>query len=102
MVIEPVVPLDKNRKIKNNLDLNIQFKNILTILNVNTEIYYLRGVMNFIPPIASTINSIWHFIVYCYKKSNNSWEKYDDFQNKIKGVRLLSEAHIFQILMYTK
>lgn len=48
--------------------------------------------MNFIHLIASTINSIGSFVAYCHRDSNNIWEKYDDFQNKIKVARPSAEA----------
>jgi len=84
LIIEPVVPLTKQRKVKNHLDLNIQLKDIPNILKIRNEFYYRRGLLNFISPISSTINAIGHYIAYCYREVNKTWEKYDDFQPKTK------------------
>ena len=67
LIIEPVVPLTKQRKVKNHLDLNTQLKDIPNILKIRNEFYYLRGLVNFFPPISSTINAIGHYIAYCNK-----------------------------------
>jgi len=36
------------------------------------------------------------------REVNNTWEKYDDFQSKIKTVRPTTETQNCQCLMYTK
>jgi len=92
LTIEPVVPLTEQRKLKNHLDLNVQLKDIPTILKVKIEIFHLRGIVNFISPISSAINAIGHYIAYCYREPNKTWKKYDDFQQKSKSARLTTEA----------
>ncbi|KAF0719111.1 Uncharacterized protein FWK35_00039319 [Aphis craccivora] len=67
LIIEPVVPLTKQRKVEKHLDLNIQLKDIPNILKIRNEFYYVRGLVNFIPPISNTINAIGHYIAYCYR-----------------------------------
>jgi len=103
LIIEPVVPLTQQRKLKKNLDLSTQLKDdIPTILNVKKELYYLRGIVNFIPPISCSISAIGHYIAYCYREPKQQWEKYDDFQQKPKTVRPTTEAQNCQYLMYIK
>lgn len=102
LIIEPVVPLTQQRKLKKHLDLNIQLKDIPTILKVKKELFNLRGIVNFISPISSAINAIGHYIAYCYREPNKTWEKYDDFQQKSKTVRPTTEAQNCQYLIYSK
>jgi len=102
LIIEPVVPLTKQRKTKNHLDLDTKLKDIPIILKVKKDIYYLRGLVNFIPPISNTINAIGHYIAYCYREINKTWEKYDDLQPKAKSVRPTTEIQNCQYLIYTK
>ena len=92
LIIEPVVPLTQHRKLKQHLDLNTQLKDIPTILKVKNELFNLRGVVNFIPPISSAINAVGHYVAYCYREPNKTREKYDDFQQKSKTVRPTTEA----------
>jgi len=54
---------------------------------VKKEIFHLRGIVNFISPISSAINANGHYIAYCYRQPNNTWEKYNDFQQKCKSAR---------------
>lgn len=43
IIIEPVVPLTEERKVKRHLDLSIQLKNIPKALNVKKKIVLLKG-----------------------------------------------------------
>jgi hypothetical protein len=92
LIIELAVPMTKDRRATNHLDLNIKLK------DVNKT---LRGLICFIPPANNLENSIGHYITYCYRVPNDIWEKYDDLTTKPKSVRSTTEAQSCQFLIYT-
>jgi hypothetical protein len=102
LILKPVVPITNQRKLENHLDLNIKLQDKLNILKIKKEIYYFRGLLNFIPPISNNINAIGHFIAHCYREVSNTWEKYNDFQPKVKTVRTNTIIKNCQFLIYTK
>lgn len=52
----------------------------LNVLKINSEKFYLKGVIGYIGPD----DSIGHFIGYCLRH-NGLWEKYDDRFEKSKS-----------------
>lgn len=101
LLIEPAVPLMKEIRSENNVDLNIKLKDVTKILKIQDNMYYIRGIICFIPPASNHKNAIGHYIAYCYRDYKNIWEKYDDLTTKSKSVRPTTEAQKCQFLIYT-
>jgi len=69
---------------------------------VKTELFNLRGIVNIISPISISINKVGHYVAYSYREPNKTWEKYDDFQQISKTVRLTTKAPNCQYIIYSK
>lgn len=65
--------------------------------------YYIRGVINFIPPASKSLNeAIGHCTVYSWRDTINKWEQFDDLSTTTTIiVRPNSVAVNCQLFVYT-
>lgn len=98
--IEPIINM-KNKKSNENLDLSIILNNIPKRLTILNKAFFIRGIVEFIPPAIKCIQSIGHFISYSYREHTNQWEKNDDLSNSIRTVRTNIKINHCLLLIYT-
>jgi hypothetical protein len=67
--IEPYFPITEQQKTTQDLDLSVVLNDIPKILNVQDNLYYLRGLINFIPPISKNLKAVGHYVAICWKET---------------------------------
>ena len=85
--IEPYGPITKIQTQNKSFDLSVVLNNIPKRLTVHEQLYNLRGIINFIPPVSRNLNEVRHYVTFCWRESTNKWEKYDDLYSLVRNIR---------------
>lgn len=88
-------------KPQNNLDIKGELFKIPEVISLLGKNYFLRGAISFIPPLGESINSIGHYLAFCWRIHNKKWEKHDDLTTQIKSVQGNTMVQQCQILIYS-
>lgn len=63
--------------------------------------YKLRGAISFIAPNSKHMNAVGHYVAYCYRYEEKTWELHDDLRSEIRPARPSTCIPRCQFLIYT-
>lgn len=101
LFVEPAPSIEYS-KATNESDLKTTLRGIPSQFQLLEKNYFLRGVIHFESPKFRGVRSIGHYIAYCFRQENNSWEKYDDLAAQPRLNLRPSTVVSAQCLIYTQ